>query len=146
MTNKLLEILKSNDGENVPKENGIAFLRHVLPTSRVAHDHTLTQCMCGRYAQGGKGHTADFYTRSNQLKVCDAVKKERKVVCSKEIRFLGHTAQLLRTASERKIPFTLIYQMRDPRASVLSQVRDSFHFDVSKAGSKSKCLDTGEWR
>jgi hypothetical protein len=68
-----------------------------------------------KYANAGKGHQSDYYTRSKQLEVCEETKRAKKGVCSKEIRFLGHTGQLLSSASQRGIPFTLIYQMRDPR-------------------------------
>ena len=45
-----------------------------------------------------------------------------QAVCSKELRFLGFVKPLIRAASERGIPMTLLYQLRDPRATVFSQI------------------------
>lgn len=63
-----------------------------------------------------------FYTVANMRERCEMLQSRRKAACSKEIRFLGHVGELLQAASDRGIPFSLVYQMRDPRASVLSQV------------------------
>lgn len=46
------------------------------------------------------------------------LKKSANFVC----RFLGHVRQLLNRAIERGIPLSLIYLLRDPRATVMSQV------------------------
>ena len=63
-----------------------------------------------------------FYTVPNMRARCESLREQKRAVCSKEIRLLGHVDALLSAASERDIPFSLVYQMRDPRASVLSQV------------------------
>ena len=64
------------------------------------------------------------YSVSHLTTLCKGLRDQSppQAACSKEIRLLGHVKPLLEAASQRGIPFALIYQMRDPRASVLSQV------------------------
>jgi hypothetical protein len=78
-----------------------------------------------KYAHGDHAkHEAGYYGRERQREICEGIRKAkmRRAVCSKEIRFLGHVDQLLRSAGQRGIPLTLLYQMRDPRAAVMSQM------------------------
>jgi hypothetical protein len=89
-----------------------------------------------------------FYSVPNMRGRCESLREQKKAVCSKEIRLLGHVGALLSAASERDIPFSLVYQMRDPRASVLSQVSNVPHLKWSQheggLGSNFKFVEKGD--
>eukprot|EP00281_Chroomonas_sp_CCMP1168_P014825 CAMPEP_0206218702 /NCGR_PEP_ID=MMETSP0047_2-20121206/3935_1 /ASSEMBLY_ACC=CAM_ASM_000192 /TAXON_ID=195065 /ORGANISM="Chroomonas mesostigmatica_cf, Strain CCMP1168" /LENGTH=765 /DNA_ID=CAMNT_0053641213 /DNA_START=166 /DNA_END=2460 /DNA_ORIENTATION=+ len=95
-----------------------------------------------KYAHGEAGtHQKEdhFYSKESQHAVCRALRARthHKAVCSKEIRFLGHVKQLLQRSVERQIPFTLLYLLRDPRATVMSQMWVFSSFRHSKGRDES---------
>ena len=58
------------------------------------------------------------------MQVCSEIRphETKRVMCAKELQFLGQVGRLLEEVDAREIPFTLLYLLRDPRATVISQV------------------------
>ncbi len=77
-----------------------------------------------RFANLEKAKPKEYFDIPNLERICKSVRSHspRQAVCSKEIRFLEHTKQVVDAAQRLGIPLTLLYLIRDPRAVVISQL------------------------
>jgi hypothetical protein len=77
-----------------------------------------------RFANLEKAKPKEYFDIPNLERICKSVRAHapRQAVCSKEIRFLEHTNELVDAAQRLDVPLTLLYLIRDPRAVVISQL------------------------